>query len=128
MFINDCRIKIRDKVYAVARMKGFTGNLNFIPFAQVYDGEEWTLVLREEELGNIETYSVEKGWRILTFRMILPFEMVGFLSRISVALAEAGIPIFVISSYSTDHILVKEKHIPAAIRALQKIGCDFQEG
>jgi len=53
---------------------------------------------------------------------------VGFLARVSGALAEEGISIFVISSYSTDHILVKEKDVLKAIRKLEELGCIVEKG
>jgi len=128
MIFDDCKIVIRDGMYAIARAKEFTGDLQFIPFALIYDGAEWTFILEENDLEFIEVDSVEKGWRILTFRMNLPFETVGFLSAISAALAQTGIPIFVISSYSTDHVLIKNKYISKAIQTLRGLGCKFQEG
>jgi uncharacterized protein len=36
----------------------------------------------------------------------LDFALTGIVSRLSVALADAGIPIFVISTYDTDYVLV----------------------
>jgi hypothetical protein len=65
---------------------------------------------------------MEKDYRIITFDMILPFGLVGFLSRISKALADQNISILTVSAYSTDHILVKEKDLQTAIRTLGKIG------
>ena len=60
---------------------------------------------------------------MLTFDMALPLELVGFLSKISKALADRNISIFVISAYSTDHILVKEKDLAEAIAAFSQLGC-----
>lgn len=65
---------------------------------------------------------VEKGYRIITFEAILPFSLVGFLSKISTALAKKGVSILAISSFSTDHILVKEENLEKAREALEKIG------
>jgi len=39
----------------------------------------------------------------------LDFALTGVVSRLSVALADAGIPIFVIATYDTDYVLVPEK-------------------
>ena len=57
-----------------------------------------------------------------TFDMVLPLDYVGFMAKISKALAECGISIFVISAYSTDHILVKEEDLSSALAALGKLG------
>jgi hypothetical protein len=55
--------------------------------------------------------------------MVLPFGLVGFLATVSKALADEGISIYVISAYSTDHILIKEKDILKAKKKLKKLGC-----
>lgn len=49
----------------------------------------------------------------------LDFEMVGVISEITTALAKAEIPVFVISTYDTDYILVKADVLEAAIDALK---------
>ena len=46
--------------------------------------------------------SVEAGWRCLKVEGPLPFEMTGVLAGLSSPLAEAGIPIFAISTFDTD--------------------------
>jgi len=48
--------------------------------------------------------------------------LVGFLAKISKILADENISIFVISAYSTDHILVKDKDINKVIKKLESIG------
>jgi hypothetical protein len=52
----------------------------------------------------------------------LPFDTVGFISRISSALANAKIPILVFSSYSTDHILVRENYVERVVDILKDLG------
>jgi len=58
-----------------------------------------------------------------------PFEleMVGILARASSALAKEGIPIFVISSYRYDHILVPLEHGEEAVRCLASIGLEVHD-
>lgn len=69
-----------------------------------------------------DALAIEKGWKLLTFDMVLPFGLVGFLARVSKALADEGIAIFVLSAYSTDHILVKEYDCSMALKALRRLG------
>jgi uncharacterized protein len=52
----------------------------------------------------------------------LDFALTGILSGISVPLASAGIPIFAISTFDTDYILVKEEKLEDAKIALVKNG------
>ena len=71
---------------------------------------------------NKDIIDIDKDWKILTFDMILPFGLVGFLAKISKVLADAGIRIFVISSFSTDNVLIKEKNIKKAMNKLKSLG------
>ena len=93
-------------------------------FAFVCDKNEITVVMDQSKVDECvdEILAIERDWKIITFDLELPFELVGFIAKISTALAEEGISIFVISAYSTDHILVKEKDLPKAIKKLEKIG------
>ncbi len=52
----------------------------------------------------------------------LEFGMVGVISGISAALARADIPLFVISTFDTDYVLVKSDLLEAAFEALTEIG------
>ncbi|MFO7835208.1 MAG: ACT domain-containing protein [Candidatus Thorarchaeota archaeon] len=96
-------------------------------FAVVQDQTEITLVLEEENLDNVPVIEVEKGWRIITFDMVLPFGVVGFLAHITQALAKARLPIFTLSAYSTDHILVKEENLVRASQVLESLGLIVDE-
>jgi len=49
----------------------------------------------------------ETGWRCLKVEGPLAFEMTGVLAALSTPLARAEIPIFVVSTYDTDYLLVK---------------------
>jgi uncharacterized protein len=63
-----------------------------------------------------------RTYKMISFTGDLPLDMVGFMALASGALAERGIPIFVISSYRTDHVLVLEKDLDGAIESLESLG------
>ena len=52
----------------------------------------------------------------------LDFNIVGVVAAISAPLALAGIPIFVISTFDTDYLLVKEEHLEKSIGLLEHQG------
>lgn len=96
-------------------------------FANIQDKNEITVIIEKSQYRSEDALEVEPGWKIITFDMVLPFGLVGFLARISGELAEAGISIFAVSAYSTDHVLVKEKDLPKAISRLRGLGLTIEE-
>lgn len=60
----------------------------------------------------------EHGWRGLKIQGILDFSMVGVIAKIATLLAENAISIFVVSTYNTDYIFVKQAGYENAITVL----------
>lgn len=92
------------------------------PFLIFRDKYETTLLLDETDFGvlrgAIGGAKTEGNFRLLTFGIELDFNVVGFLAEVSRILAEADIPILALSSFSRDHILVKQEHLADALKAL----------
>jgi len=107
-------------VFAIAKTKKIIDGA----FAVIQDKNEITVIFEESKIGENKSniIEVENGYKIITFDMVLPFGLVGFLAKISRALAEANISIFAISAFSTDHILVKQNDLLKTIEKLQEIG------
>lgn len=80
----------------------------------------WWLNVQDSERRTF--LQVETDWRLLTFDVVLPFDTIGFLAKVSGALADAKVPILVFSSFSTDHLLVREKDLTAALAKLREMG------
>jgi hypothetical protein len=66
--------------------------------------------------------TAETGWRCLSVEGPLPFEMTGVLAALSAPLARAEIPIFVVSTYDTDYLLVKAGDLDRACLTLRNEG------
>ena len=66
----------------------------------------------------------EDGWRAFKVLGPLDFGLVGILANISATLAHAEVPLFAISTYDTDYILVKESFLDTAVDALRADGFD----
>ncbi len=96
-------------------------------FANIIDKNEITVIIEQSKYNNEDVIEIEKDWKILTFDMVLPFKLVGFLAKVSKVLADEKIPIFAVSAYSTDHILVKEEDLETAKEKLQNLGCVIKE-
>ena len=67
----------------------------------------------------------EDGWRAFRIQGTQDFSLIGILARISNLLAEAGIGIFVISTFNTDYILVKEENLAKATEVLSRADYHF---
>lgn len=67
--------------------------------------------------------SVSEGeWRLLTVRGPLAFTLTGIIAALANELAAAGVALFTMSTYETDHILVKAHDLPRAVDALRAAG------
>lgn len=87
--------------------------------------DEYSLVCPTEQVP-ADTLRREDGWRcFLVDEGPLDFSMIGVLARISRVLAEAQVGIFVISTYNTDYIFLKEMQMAAAQEALIRAGYTF---
>lgn len=90
--------------------------------AVIRDRKETTCLVQEPVAAGRSVLAADMGWKIVTFDMALPFSLVGFLARVSSALADAGISLCALSAYSTDHFLVKAPDLEKALRTLEKLG------
>jgi hypothetical protein len=64
----------------------------------------------------------ERGFAALRIVGTLPFSATGVLASLVVPLASGGVSIFVISTFDTDYLLVREASLDMAIRALREAG------
>jgi hypothetical protein len=71
--------------------------------------------------------AAEAGWRALKVAGPFALSEVGVLAALAAPLAEAGVSLFVISTFDTDYLLVTEKQLHAAIAALTDAGHRIQK-
>jgi hypothetical protein len=64
----------------------------------------------------------ERGWRILQVEGPLNFSMTGVLNGLTKPLAESKISVFVLSTYLTDYLLIRNKDLESAIKILRAQG------
>jgi hypothetical protein len=69
--------------------------------------------------------TAERGFRRLTVCGPLEFSLVGVLASLTAPLARAGVSLFSISTFDTDHLLVREADLDRACRALESAGHCF---
>jgi hypothetical protein len=69
-----------------------------------------------------EGVQAERGYRGLRVAGTLPFQATGVLASLAAPLATASVPVFVISTYDTDYLLVPATLVGAAVQALRGAG------
>lgn len=61
---------------------------------------------------------VESGWRILKLHGPFDFALTGILASVLTPLAAARVPIFALSTFDTDYVMVKAVDLDRAVAAL----------
>ncbi|NCO24710.1 MAG: ACT domain-containing protein [Candidatus Infernicultor aquiphilus] len=122
-YFKNGKVYIWEETFAIIKSKKVYPNA----FANIIDKNETTVIIEQSKYNDEDVIEIEKDWKILTFDMVLPFGLVGFLAKVSKMLADENISIFVVSAYSTDHILVKEKNLTRTEEKLKELGCIFEE-
>lgn len=114
-------MKLINEKYGVCRLNKeddipkWTKSSDFISITKTED--ELSIVCIENIIP--EDIKCERDWRMLKVEGVLDFSLVGILSKISTVLANNSISIFAISTYDTDYILLKDKDLIKAIKALK---------
>jgi hypothetical protein len=91
------------------------------PFTSVTrTSDELSIVCPEENVPS--NVASEQGLRCLRIAGTLEFSMVGILASLLEPLAQAGIAVFVVSTFDTDFLLVKARDLERAAFALERAG------
>jgi len=113
-------IQILDQKLAICRLAGddavpdWSTKGSFVSITRTPD--ELSLVC--EEVLVPEELNAERNWRALKVKGPLDFSLTGILSSLLTPLANAGIPVFAISTFDTDYLLLKQDQLREAIRLL----------
>ena len=120
-------IDVRPGDYAVVRLPADAA----VPAELFEPGEVFVSVTRTpEELSVIcpagrepaGSTAAEDGWRLLSVRGPLEFTLTGIIAALASELAAAGVALFSMSTFDTDHILVRGADLAHAVKALRESG------
>jgi hypothetical protein len=89
-------------------------------FCVVRAADELSIVSSEDRVP--DGARAERGWLALQIEGPFPFSMTGVLASFIQPLAEAQIPIFAISTFNTDYVLIKRDDLERAVVALAAAG------
>lgn len=108
--------------FSVLKLRSVPENAAGLPFFFLSrTDKELSLVCPEEDAPNGFT-AREDGFRAMRVSGTLDFSLVGILSALSGALAQADVPVFAVSTYDTDYLLVPGDRLEKACLALRRAG------
>ena len=88
-----------------------------------YTSDELSLVCLEEMVPGGVQY--RGSWRAIKVQGPLDFSLTGILVALAAPLAEANIPIFALSTFDTDYLLLQDEHLRQAEEVLERNGHEF---
>ena len=108
-----CRLASDARIPAWALEDGF--------FCAVRTHDEVSIVCTED-VCPADTATFERGWVALKLVGPFPFSMTGVLASFLQPLAQAQIPVFAISTFDTDYVLIKRENLEQAVLSLDAAG------
>jgi len=113
--------------YAVVRLEPGSDLPDWVdkgPFRSVTRTEhEVSVVCRDHDVPEGE--SVDRGWTLLETMGPFDFSLTGAISSLVEPLAAAEVPIFVLSTFESDYVLVRSSDLARAVDALEDAGHVF---
>ena len=89
-----------------------------------YTADELSIVCPERDVP--PQVECDRGWAVLKVRGPLDLSLTGVLDSLAAPLAREGIPLFVVSTFDTDYLLVKARQLTEARMALERAGHKFE--
>jgi hypothetical protein len=124
------KLSTLDELYAVVRLDPDA------PMPEwVAGGHFWSVTRSDSELSIVcrqddvpPGASAERGWVAFVLEGPLDFSLTGVVASLCSPLADAYVPIFVISTFETDYLLVREPDLVRSIDALRAAGHEVADG
>jgi hypothetical protein len=97
--------------------------------AEIFESEFYSITKTGEEVSVItdcktkfSDFKSSEGWRCFRVKGILDFSLVGIINDITRPLKDNKITVFVISTFNTDYVFVKDESFQNAINAFKLSG------
>ncbi len=121
------KLQLLDEKFCISKLAQFAE----IP-SVITKGEMCFVIRTDEELAVISpefmaptNVQQETGWRCLRVETPSQLHEVGVIASLAAPLADAGVAIFLVSTFNTDYVFVAEEDLVKATQALQQAGHEF---
>jgi hypothetical protein len=95
-------------------------------FLVTQDADEVTVVTQEQYVVDVPHTETTKWFKLLEIKVSMPFVATGFLATVTSTIADKGLNVLIVSTYSKDYALVREETAETAIEALRDVGFPVQ--
>ena len=116
-------VYVWDETFAIAQTEKPFVNA----FAMIQDKKEITVIIDQEKIHEDDVIQMDIDWKLITFDMVLPLQTIGFLAKVTTVLADERISVCALSTYSTDHILVKKQDLIKTLQKLNTLGLSVKK-
>lgn len=121
-------IKVIDKEFAICKVEDIS-EVNFKDeFCFVGKTDEELSIVCSSEFVPKNAIECDMGWKAFRIEGVLDFSLTGILAKAANILADVKIPIFAVSTYNTDYILVKNEFFEKTLDVLQSNGYVIKNG
>ena len=86
------------------------------------DKDEITVITKKENIKKLKVLELVGDYKLIEFRPAVSFQTVGFLAKIAEVIANQGMNILIVSTFSKDYIMIKEEFCEKGLTALKNIG------
>ena len=117
------KVYVWDETFAIAQTEKPLINA----FAVIQDKKEITVIMDQEKIQEDDAIQMDSNWKLITFNMVLPLQTIGFLAKVTTVLADEHISVCTLSTYSTDHLLVKKQDLLKTLRKLETLGLSVEK-
>ena len=122
------RFRVLDEKFAVCQLPAGSAIPQWATgdrfFSVTQTSEELSIVCEQRRVP--PGVRLEADWVALKLEGPFPFAMTGVLASFLQPLAQAGIPIFAVSTFDTDYVLLKQEKLEQALHALKAAEHELQ--
>ncbi len=118
------KLYVLDELYAIVRLEPDADLPVWLRGGHFWSAtrtdSELSVVCREEDIP--ADPSAERGWCALELAGPLDFSLTGVVAALVTPLADAEVPIFILSTFETDYLPVRERDLQRPAEALTDAG------
>ena len=115
-------LKKKYSIYRFANESHLPDWIYLSDFYSITKTKDELSVVTLQDITDSENTISSKDWRIIKIAGPLDLSLIGIIAEISTILKNKSIPIFTVSTFDTDYILVKQKDLEVGIKALTEKG------